>query len=73
MKIIRNPNKKVADEVAKAVKDNDGYCPCKLDKTPDTKCMCKEFRETTNLGLCHCGLYGKIADDGTVLDLMIVD
>ena len=28
------------------VKDNDGYCICALVHNPDTKCMCKEFRET---------------------------
>lgn len=44
--------------IQQALKDNDGYCPCKLQKTPDTKCMCKEFREQES-GECHCGLYVK--------------
>ena len=44
--------------IKKAVKDNDGYCPCKLLKTKDTKCMCKEFR-TQEKGVCHCGLFIK--------------
>lgn len=73
MKIVRNPNAKVADEVAEAVKNNDGYCPCKIDRTPDTKCMCREFRECAEPGLCHCGLYGKIPDDGIPSDLLIED
>lgn len=43
-----------------AVKENDGYCPCRPNKTDDTKCMCREFREQIKrkeLGRCHCGLY----------------
>jgi hypothetical protein len=47
------------DEVRQAIKDNDGYCVCAIEKTPDTKCMCKEFREQEESGLCHCGLYKK--------------
>lgn len=38
---------------------NDGYCPCMVEKTPDTKCMCKEFREQKEPGPCHCGRYEK--------------
>lgn len=51
---------KIGDkEIEQAVKDNDGYCPCELFKTPDTKCMCKKFREIKE-GTCQCGLYKKI-------------
>lgn len=56
MKITKVPH---SDEVAAAVKANDGYCVCAVEKTPDTKCMCKEFREQTIAGICHCGLYQK--------------
>lgn len=62
MKIILNPDKEMADAVKEAVKKNKGYCPCRLDKTPETKCMCKEFREQEE-GLCHCGLYMKIKEN----------
>lgn len=48
-----------AELVAEALKENNGYCPCKAIKTKDTKCMCKEFREM-EIGICHCGLYQKI-------------
>lgn len=47
--------------VADLVKANDGYCPCAIPKTPDTKCICKEFREQES-GLCHCGRYKKVVD-----------
>ena len=42
----------------KALKDNNGFCPCAIEKNEDTKCMCKEFREMAS-GTCHCGLYTK--------------
>lgn len=45
LKIIKNPNKEIFDEVTKAVQENDGYCPCELQKNEDTKCMCKNFKE----------------------------
>lgn len=52
--------KKVGDsDIQQAIKDNDGYCVCAVEKTPDTKCMCKEFREQEESGLCNCGLYRK--------------
>ena len=37
------------------------YCPCALEKTDDTVCMCKAFREQAFAGECHCGLYEKIS------------
>lgn len=44
--------------VLRALKNNEGYCPCKIDRIPENKCMCKEFREQLE-GECHCGLYVK--------------
>ncbi len=49
-------------EIRKAVKENQGYCPCAVWKTDDTECMCKEFREQTTPGPCRCGLYEKVDD-----------
>lgn len=54
-----NPNKAVVEEIKYKLKANDGYCPCRITKSQDTKCMCKEFREQTS-GECHCGLYIKV-------------
>lgn len=45
-------------EIRAALKANDGYCPCIVKKTKDTKCMCKDFREMKE-GTCFCGLYVK--------------
>nr|DAO49400.1 MAG TPA: ferredoxin-thioredoxin reductase [Caudoviricetes sp.] len=47
--------------IRQKLKENDGFCPCRLEKTVDTKCMCKEFREQEE-GTCHCGLYVKTKD-----------
>ena len=58
MKIRSNPNKELVKEIREKLKENDGYCPCKIVKTKDTKCICKEFIEQ-GLGPCHCGLYIK--------------
>lgn len=60
LKIIPNPNKEEYDEISQAVKDNSGYCPCLLEKSENTKCICKDFREQTIEGFCHCGRYQKI-------------
>lgn len=60
MKIIVSQNKDFVWEIRKALDDNDGYCPCSLMKSEDTKCMCKEFRESMALGPCHCGLYERV-------------
>ncbi len=58
MRITRNPNKDFVEQMLKALKENSNYCPCRIEKTKDTKCMCKEFREQKD-GWCHCGLYYK--------------
>ena len=57
-----NKNKKLVAEIKQRIKDNNGYCPCRLLKNEDTKCMCKEFREQEE-GECHCGLYVKIKEE----------
>ena len=58
MTIRLNEDAEYVAKIRAALKANDGYCPCVLQKTSDTKCMCKEFREMES-GTCHCGLYIK--------------
>lgn len=60
LKIIKNPHTDIYENVIAEVKANDGYCPCRLERTLETKCPCKEFREQTTEGECHCGAYVKI-------------
>lgn len=60
MRIEINPNKEKAEEVRQKVKENDGYCPRSIFKNKDTKCPCKKFLESQELGECDCGLYIKV-------------
>ena len=60
IKVITNPDKEYVKEIRTKLKENNGYCPCRIQKTDDTKCMCKEFRGMIANGIegeCHCGLY----------------
>lgn len=60
VKVKQTDDIELAKEIKAHLKENDNYCPCRLQKTPDTKCMCKEFREMIEKeesGICHCGLY----------------
>jgi len=61
MKILRVNHNGAAEAVAA----NAGYCPCKLFKNDDTKCMCKQFRDQVarhEAGECECGLYELVLD-----------
>ena len=51
-------NRELANQIIKRLRTNDGYCPCKIVRNEDTKCMCKDFIEQ-GIGECHCGLYIK--------------
>lgn len=63
MKITVNPNKEVADAVKEGLKRTGGYCPCRLERIPENKCICQEFKEQMAdpdfEGFCHCMLYYK--------------
>ncbi len=61
MKIEYSKNEQLVAEIKKKLKENFDYCPCKIERTEDTRCMCKEFREQKS-GECHCGLYVKYND-----------
>ena len=45
------------------LKRTGGYCPCRLERSEENKCICKEFREQIAdpdfKGYCHCMLYYK--------------
>ncbi len=58
MVVKLSENSELVQEIKKKLKENDNYCPCQIERTEDTKCMCKEFREQES-GECHCGLYKK--------------
>lgn len=62
LKIIKNPLVFIYEEMTEAVRDNNGYCPCAIEKTEDTRCPCREFREQTTEGECRCGRFVKIEE-----------
>ena len=66
MEIKLNENKEIVEKIKEGLKQKGGYCPCRLEKNDDTKCMCKEFREQIKdpnfEGYCHCMLYYKTID-----------
>lgn len=61
MRIHVTNNVELREKIRQALKENQNYCPCKLEKIPENKCMCKEFLEQES-GVCHCGLYVKEKD-----------
>lgn len=63
MKIKLNPDKEMVKTVREGLQRTGGYCPCMLERSPDTKCMCKAFREQKEPGFCHCRLYYKTEED----------
>lgn len=63
MAVKFNSDKEIVKTIKEGLKRTGGYCPCKFEKTEDTKCMCKEFRDQIKdpefEGYCHCLLYYK--------------
>lgn len=63
MKIRLNDNAEIVKTVKEGLAARGGYCPCRMEMSEDTKCMCREFREQIKdpnfEGYCHCLLYYK--------------
>lgn len=63
MKVIFNPDEEMVKLIKEGLAAKDGYCPCKVGKKPENKCMCEEFRnqikDPNYEGFCHCKLYYK--------------
>ena len=63
MGVTLNPDKKIVDVIKEGLERTGGYCPCRRERTPETKCMCEEFRnqiaDPDFEGFCHCMLYYK--------------
>ena len=60
IRINQTTDKELLEEILKQLKENDYYCPCSLTRTPDDKCMCKNFRdqvERKEPGECLCGRF----------------
>ncbi len=63
MSIRLNEDEAFVRDMRAALKAKGGYCPCRLEKTEDNRCICREFREQMQdpdfHGYCHCRLYYK--------------
>ena len=66
MAIRLNEDKEMVQTIRDGLKRTGGYCPCRLERTEENKCICKEFREQmadpAYKGYCHCMLYYKEKD-----------
>lgn len=62
-KVKLNPDTELVKTIREGLKAKDGYCPCRLERIPENKCVCREFREQIAdpdfEGFCHCMLYYK--------------
>ncbi len=63
MKIKLNSNQEIVNTIQEGLKRTGGYCPCRLERTEEYKCMCQEFKsqiaDPEFEGYCHCLLYYK--------------
>ncbi len=66
MAVRLNENKELVEKVKAGLKAKGGYCPCRLQKLEEYKCICEEFKQQIAdpefEGYCHCKLYYKSKD-----------
>ena len=64
--VRENENAEIVAMIREGLKQKDGYCPCKMGKEPENKCICEEFKaqiaDPEFEGFCHCMLYYKSKD-----------
>ena len=41
MKVTFNPDKEVVKTIQEGLKAKGGYCPCRVQRTEEFKCICK--------------------------------
>lgn len=61
MAVRLNEDQEMVAAIREGLKRTGGYCPCRLERTEATKCMCEEFKaqiaDPNYEGYCHCLLY----------------
>ena len=66
MAVRLNENEQVVKTIKEGLAKKGGYCPCRLEKKEEYKCICDEFRaqiaDPDFEGYCHCMLYYKSKD-----------
>ena len=66
MKITLNPDAETVKAVKEGLERTGGYCPCRLSRTEENKCMCKEFKEqiaNPDFEVCVCFAKNVGSDD----------
>ena len=62
-RIRLNEDPEVVKTVREGLAARGGYCPCRVERTEEYKCICQEFRrqiaDPNFEGYCHCMLYYK--------------
>ncbi len=62
-KVRLNADPEVVKRIKEGLKAKDGYCPCRVGKKDEYKCICEEFKkqiaDADFEGYCHCLLYYK--------------
>ena len=63
MKVRLNENQEIVKLIQEGLERTGGYCPCRLARKEEYKCMCEEFKAQIKdpdfEGYCHCKLYYK--------------
>ena len=63
MAVKLNTDNELVASIKEGLKRTGGYCPCRLERSEENKCICEEFRKQINdpnfKGYCHCMLYYK--------------
>lgn len=63
MAVRLNDDKEMVAAIKEGLARTGGYCPCRLERTEENKCICDEFRKQIAdpgfTGYCHCMLYYK--------------
>lgn len=58
-----NEDENYVSKLRSVMEKNGGYCPCRIQRTPENICVCTEFRnqiaDPDFEGFCHCRLYYK--------------
>ena len=66
MAVRLNADPEMVKTVREGLKRTGGYCPCRLQRTEENRCICQEFRQQIAdpdfEGYCHCMLYYKTKD-----------
>ena len=66
MAVRLNEDREIVARIKEGLRMKGGYCPCRLEKTEENRCICREFKEQIAdpefEGYCHCMLYYKSRD-----------